>query len=399
MKPSRASPAVRTKEAPGKTARLYRSPPAAEPRVTPRLSVHSRPLLWSDGKRTSRGIAAKAPIGRTGSSPYTVAIALDIEHHEEFMSAFHETLWITFGIGIFLAVLLGWIAARLGLAPVREIGEVSKRISADRLNDRLPIEAVPAELTDLAISFNDMLARLEDSFRRLSDFSSDLAHELRTPVGNLMTQTQVALSQPRSADEYREVLYSNLEEFDRLARMMGDMLFLAKADHGIVIPNRGDIDLSKEVDALIEFYEALCEERGITMARDGEGFVIGDKLMIRRAISNLLSNAIAHTPKGGTIKIQIAEDSSKKVSITVENPGETIAPQQLPRLFDRFYRVDPARAHTSMGAGLGLAITKSIMEAHGGKISVSSEGGMTRFKLIFAASRTGEMDRHGHTHN
>ncbi|PPC97759.1 MAG: two-component sensor histidine kinase, partial [Methylotenera sp.] len=212
-------------------------------------------------------------------------------------------------------------------------------------------------------------------------FSSDLAHELRTPISNLMTQTQVALSKERSADEYREVLYSNLEEYERLARMIADMLFLAKADNGLIIPSSEVVDLSTEVRELFGFYEAIADEQGVNLVLAGEGTVKGDKLMLRRALSNLLSNAIRHTTYGGSVKVFINQSKSKEMSIAIENFGETIAKEYLPRLFDRFYRVDPSRQKASDGAGLGLAITKSIIEAHQGKIQVLSLNGSTRFEI------------------
>ena len=246
---------------------------------------------------------------------------------------------------------------------------------------------MPPELIDLAIAFNDMLARLEGSFRRLSDFSSDLAHELRTPVSNLMTQTQVALSKTRSADQYREVLYSNLEEYERLARMIADMLFLAKADNGLIVPSSETVDLAAEVRDLFGFYEAFAEEQGVRLQLAGAGSISGDRLMMRRALSNLLSNALRHTARGGTVSVLIDQHKSGEIQLSVENPGEDIEPQHLPRLFDRFYRVDPSRHKArSDGAGLGLAITKSIVEAHQGTISVSSSNGLTFFAITFPAA-------------
>ncbi len=340
-----------------------------------------RPVVWESGGRAFRGVAVSEPFGGAAAGSFTVAVALEISHHREFMTAFRKTLWIFVAVGILLTGLLGWFAARRGLAPVRSIAQVAKSISASRLGNRLPRESVPAELSDLANSFNDMLDRLEDSFRRLSDFSSDLAHELRTPVSNLMTQTQVALSRTRSAEEYREILYSNLEEYNRLARMVADMLFLAKADNGLIVPHRESIDLAMEVDQLLDFYEALAEEQGVRVFRSGIGAIAGDRLMIRRAISNLLSNALRHTPRGGLVKVEIHDLGKDGIGIAVENPGVAIPPEHLPRLFDRFYRVDPCRERSGEGAGLGLAITKAIAQAHGGTISVSSDNGTVRFAL------------------
>jgi two-component system heavy metal sensor histidine kinase CusS len=272
---------------------------------------------------------------------------------------------------------------------------VAKGISASHLGDRLSPDAVPPELVDLANEFNGMLARLEDSFRRLSDFSSDLAHEIRTPISNLMTQTQVAVSKERAADEYREVLYSNLEEYERLARMVSDMLFLAKADNGLVIPNSEAVDLATEVRELFGFYEAFAEEQNVSLVLAGEGVIHGDKLMLRRAFSNLLSNAIRHTPRFATVKVEIKPKAeSGNIRLVFENQGENIPQEHLPRLFDRFYRADSSRQKSSDGAGLGLAITKSIVDAHKGTIHVSSANGVTRFEIIFPISLSGKHSEH-----
>jgi two-component system, OmpR family, heavy metal sensor histidine kinase CusS len=228
-----------------------------------------------------------------------------------------------------------------------------------------------------------MLARLEDAFRRLSDFSSDLAHELRTPISNLMTQTQVALSQPRDAATYLEVLGSNAEEFERLARTISDMLFLAKADHGLMLPSRENIVIEQEIGLLFDFYEALAAERGIDLELSGSGQLDGDRLMLRRALSNLLSNALRHAPDGSGVAVRI-ERSASEVVVTVENQGETIAEAHLPHLFERFYRADGARVyHPAEGAGLGLPIARAIATAHHGSVSVESSEGITRFSLRF----------------
>jgi two-component system heavy metal sensor histidine kinase CusS len=346
-------------------------------------------VVWERDGQAYRGIAAAGVTGITGQPPTTVVVAVNIEHHRIFMEAFHKRLWLAIAASIALTALLGWIAARRGLAPVREMADLTQGISANRLSNRLPTELVPSELVDLAVAFNDMLARLEGSFRRLSDFSSDLAHELRTPISNLMTQTQVAVSKARSADQYREVLYSNLEEYERLARMIADMLFLAKADNGMIVPSSEIVDLATEVRELFGFYEAFAEEHGVSLVLAEGGVVRGDKLMIRRALSNLLSNAIRHTPREGSVKVLIEQRNSGETQISVENPGEDIAPEHLPRLFDRFYRVDPSRQKAGEGAGLGLAITKSIVEAHKGTIRILSSNGSTRFAITFPAAGAG----------
>ncbi|WP_246167719.1 heavy metal sensor histidine kinase [Propionivibrio limicola] len=350
------------------------------------------PYVWRTARSTPlRGISAPVPTGIPDALPAIVGVATDISHHEQFMDGFRRTLWSFVVLAALLTGVLGWLAVRRGLAPLQAMRQKASGITAQRLDARLDAEAVPAELADLAQTLNAMLARLEASFRRLSDFSSDLAHEFRTPISNLLTQTQVTLSRSRSPEEYREVLASNVEEYERLSRMVADMLFLAKADEGQLIPSREKLDLAPLIDNLVEFYRIAAEEKGVTVSCSGKGEIEGDSLMIRRAISNLLSNAIRHTPSGGQVSVIIKNATASGVSIDVINSGETIPAEHLPRLFDRFYRADSARGGDGMRSGLGLAIAKSIMEAHGGKIVITSEraagkcsgGGETRFTLNF----------------
>jgi len=336
--------------------------------------------------RLYRFISTEADTGIPGAQPAAVVVALDINFHRRFMTDFRNSLWLSVAVGIALSALLGWFSARRGLSPTRKALELMHRISADRLGERLPPESMPPELAPLASAFNDMLARLEDSFRRLSDFSSDLAHELRTPISNLMTQTQVALARARTSEEYREILYSNLEEYERLSQMTADMLFLAKADNGLIATRTEVVDLASEVERLFAFYEALAEERGVRLVLAGEGRARADRDMLRRAISNLLSNAIRHTPRDGEIRVLIGADRPGQTELSVVNPGIPIAPEHLPRLFDRFYRVDASRRREGEGAGLGLAIAKSIVEAHGGAISASSAEGILRFAFTIPAA-------------
>ena len=341
-----------------------------------------QPLLWSDQENHRyRGIAAFAKTDIEGTAPYTVAISTDLLHHVHFMHSFRIALWTVMGLAALLTGFLGWIAARRGLAPLREISRSAAGITANRLDQRLSAHAIPRELAEVTETLNAMLERLEASFRRLSDFSSDLAHELRTPVSNLLTQTQVILSRPRTANEYQDVLASNAEEFERLSRMISDMLFLAKADNDLIVPHREQVDLNAEVSSLFEFYDALIEEQGIHLKCSGNGSVQGDRLMLRRAINNLLSNAVRHTPSGGEIIVQVDDSDGETMILSVENSGAAIATEHLPRLFDRFYRADMSRQRFGEGAGLGLAITRSIALAHGGEVLARSANGLTRFEI------------------
>jgi len=315
-----------------------------------------------------------------GPEPVEALVALDVTHHVHFLEQVRLNLWLGVGVTTAIAALLGWLAARQGLAPLQRITRTARRLSAERLGERIDARDAPAELRELTEAFNGMLDRLESSFQRLGHFSADIAHELRTPVSNLMTETQVALSRNRSADAYRETLHSNLEEFERLARMIGDMLFLAKADNGLLPRPEETVQLQAEAAALVEFYEALAEEKGIRVQVTGAAAVPGDRLMLRRALSNLLSNAIRHTRSGGTVGIRMAA-ANGEATLAVSNPGPAIPEERLPLLFERFHRVDASRSGQGEGSGLGLAITRSIVEAHGGRIAVQSTEGLTTFTM------------------
>ncbi|MDO8777186.1 MAG: heavy metal sensor histidine kinase [Burkholderiaceae bacterium] len=340
-----------------------------------------RPITWTQGEQTYRVIAADLPTGISERSRVLVAVAIDIAHHQAFMRSFLQTLWVFVAGAAALTGFLGWAVARHGLAPLRAMREQTKTVTAQQLSHRLPMESVPVELAELAQSLNEMLARLEEAFRRLSDFSSDIAHELRTPVSNLMTQTQVALSRQRGADEYRSILESNAEEFEHMARMISDMLLLAKAENDLVVPTRETVSLAAEVLALFDYYDAVAEEKGLHLTLEGDGEVCADRLMLRRALSNLLSNAVRHSTVNATVRVNISS-SPDTVSIRMGNTGDMIPQEYLERVFDRFFRVDPSRQRSSEGTGLGLAITKSIVLAHGGTISVESIDGTTTFTII-----------------
>jgi two-component system heavy metal sensor histidine kinase CusS len=334
---------------------------------------------WSQGARSYRGMTRGVRAG-TGEI-HTVALALDMHDHEAFMSEFRRMLVLAMALAALATAGLGWIATRRGLNPLRRIADTAASVSAERLGARLPAKDVPLELKALVASFNAMLARLDESFRRLSDFSSDIAHELRTPIGNLLTQTQVALTRARSPEVYRDVLHSNLEEYERLSRMVGDMLFLAKADNRLIVPRREAVDLGEEVARLLEFHEAQASDRDVRLACQGSARVSGDRLMLQRAVSNLLSNAIRHTAAGGTVRVAVTSEAEAAV-VAVENPGPGIPPEHLSQLFERFHRGEPARHEgPEEHHGLGLAITRSIVEAHGGSASVASAEGRTRFEL------------------
>lgn len=344
-----------------------------------------RPALWHLETQTFRGLAAHVPtaiMDATGQPLRVfVAVAADIVHHQTFMRSFLQTLWLFVAGAALLTGVLGWVAVRRGLAPLRAMRSQAQGVTAQQLSQRLPVQTFPRELAELAQSLNDMLARLEDAFQRLTDFSSDIAHELRTPVSNLLTQTQVTLSRARSAEDYRQILESNAEEFERMARMISDMLLLAKSDNGLVLPQREGLQLAAEVHALFDYFDVVAEEKSVSLRREGDAEVHADRLMLRRALGNLLSNALRHAEPATAVRVRV-QTLADGVDISVANQGETIAPEHLARVFDRFFRVDPARQRSAEGAGLGLAITRSIVQAHGGTIRAESSAGVTTFTMF-----------------
>lgn len=352
--------------------------------------------LWFD----SQAVAAHAQHGETAWRAYgtellpgqadspRLDLRLDITHHQHFLERMQRLIWLTVGLSALATALLGAWAVRSGLRPLRQMAEVAAGISAHSLTTRLDPASVPAELSDLVSAFNAMLARLEDAFQRLSAFSGDIAHELRTPLSNLLTQTQVTLAQPRDLATYREALHSNLEELQHLAQMVNDMLFLAKAEHGLLTTRREPLVLADELEALAEFFAPLAEEGGIRLTCSGSGQLEGDRAMLRRALSNLLDNALRFTPAGGTIELS-AHPAGPSLRLEVANQGPAIPAELQPRLFDRFFRADPARREgQAEHAGLGLAITRSIVRAHDGEVRCVSADGWTRFQMDFPATTT-----------
>ncbi|MCG8312676.1 MAG: heavy metal sensor histidine kinase [Pseudomonadales bacterium] len=340
---------------------------------------------WETNEVTYRGSVTNFTMG---DRKFQIVAAIDMNFHLHFLEGFRQTLWLIMTFAGALTLLAAWFGVRQGHAPLRALSEEIQGIKAESLEVRLDNQIVPTELVTLVDSFNRMISRLEDSFVRLSHFSADIAHELRTPLTNLITQTQVGLSKSRDLKEYRELLYSNLEEQERLTKMVNDMLWLAQSENGLLKLELEKLDSIDEVKVTFEFFEAYAEEKGITLKIEGSpSIVFGDRAMLRRVFSNLISNAIRHTHPGNSVIVRVWEND-EKVKISVKNPGTQISSEHLPHVFDRFYRVDPSRQRQSEGAGLGLAIVKSIVEVHKGNITVTSEKGVTSFIMAFPKVKT-----------
>lgn len=327
----------------------------------------------------------------TGAStaPVEVVVALDVSDSERLLRGEAVTASLVGLFGSLLSGALAFFVARRGLAPIARVAERAEQITVQGLGTALAVEDAPTEIRGLAESINHMLARLSDSFRALEQFSADIAHELRTPINNLLLQTQVTLSRPRDAEEYREALLSNLEELQRLDRMVSDMLFLARADRGVLTVADDTVDLAQEATNVAEYFEPAASERSQEIVIHGHSVARGDRLMIRRAITNLLSNAVRHAPPGDRIVVRARSAADAAVFEVTNSCPAPIRSDELPRLFTRFARGNEPREDDRDGAGLGLAIVDSIMRLHGGVAQAESGSFGIRFTLRFPSILTG----------
>lgn len=296
-------------------------------------------------------------------------VAFDITDDEALLDGYRKKMVFTFLAGIALSAGLSVFIARRGLRPLGDITEKAEKITAKLLHERISERVWPRELAKLAKAFDGMLDRLESSFTRLTEFSANLAHELRTPINNLMGEAEVTVSREREPEEYRRVIESSLEEYHRLSGMIDNILFLARSEMEV---SPVLLDARREVDLLCDFYSTLAEDKGITLSCDGDGKVCADPSLFQRAVGNLISNAIRYTSAGGSIAVSLAPDVDGGLNIIVEDTGIGIPPADIPRIFDRFYRSEAARTLHSQGSGLGLSIVKSIMELHHGSVDISS---------------------------
>lgn len=342
---------------------------------------------WKNNNQSYQGVIVNKSIYYNNANEnMQIIAAIEVTDNFYFLHSFKQQLFIVGILGVIGLMFLGWLATWQGLGPIRNMARLSENISANNLSNRLDLKNIPIELAPLATAFNDMLDRLEISVDKLSAFSSDLAHEIRTPINNLMMQTQVSLTKPRTIEQYQDVLFSNLEEYEHLAKMISDMLFLAKSDHNLALKSKKNIDLVQEMKVLFEYFEAFAADKNIVLEQTGQAHIEAEPAMIRRAFNNLISNAIKYGEADSVLQIRLTEDAQSSV-ILIKNkvPAEmqTLTPLQLSRFFDRFYRLDSSRHKAEDGTGLGLAITKSIIEIHSAKIDVYIEDENIVFRIIF----------------
>jgi two-component system, OmpR family, heavy metal sensor histidine kinase CusS len=358
-----------------------------------------------------RVTSASAPVGSLATQNYTIQIAIDVAQKEALLARYRFWFWVILLATFVIFPLLGYQIARHGIRPVEEMATTARHISSKNLRERILPDGYPFELASLAGTFNQMLDRLEESFERISRFSAYIAHDLRTPVNNIRGEAEVALARARSADEYRDVIESCLEEAVRLSDLIGDLLFLARAESPLTHLRRERVDVAELLGGVREYYEASAADGGISLTTAvGREPVIAelDRTLLQRAVGNLVSNALAHTPPGGAVLLGASADFSNRnlsstdfsnhdscaIRIEVSDTGVGIPPEALPRVFDRFFRVDSSRSQHSGGTGLGLAIVQSIALLHGGKVEISSQPGHgTRVTLHMPVSSSSSSAR------
>ncbi|MGP0020199.1 MAG: ATP-binding protein [Candidatus Sulfotelmatobacter sp.] len=376
-----------------------------------------------------RVTSVSAPVGSAGTQTDTIQIAIDVSQNDALLARYRFWFGVILLATFVIFPLVGYQIARHGIRPVEEMATTARHISSTNLRERILPEGYPFELASLASTFNQMLDRLEESFERISRFSADIAHDLRTPVNNIRGEAEVALARARSAGEYRDVIESCLEEAVRLSDLIGDLLFLARAESPLAHLRRERVDVGELLGGVREYYEASAADGGISLTTTvADQAVIAelDRALLQRAVGNLVSNALAHTPPGGRVVLGTAVDSwrpdswkmdsskpdssstdlSNKdfshgdsstgdssirnfstIRIEVSDTGAGIPAEALPRVFDRFFRVDSSRSQGSGGTGLGLAIVQSIAQLHGGKVEIASQPGQgTRVTLHMPAS-------------
>jgi two-component system heavy metal sensor histidine kinase CusS len=351
-------------EAPGMDRSI---PPDVFPPAKRSTSSIGNPKDYHTGAKLFALVAVNE---QTGGQTYTIQVAQDRSSDEQLEKRFGILLGVVLVGSILASAIIAITVTRHGLRPLGEMTRSLERIGPAHLNERVAPVGWPRELQPLAATFDAMLARLEDSFKRLSQFSADLAHELRTPVANIMGEGQVALTRERTPSEYREVIESSVVECERLSGIVDNLLFVARVDAARGSIERKLFDARAGVEKIATFYRTLAEDRHIAIHCSGEGEAYADSVLFERAVSNLVDNALRFTSENGKIQISVTVTAAHS-EVTVSDSGCGIAPEHLPRVFDRFYRADSSRS--SDGAGLGLALVKSIVDLHGGSARIESE--------------------------
>jgi two-component system, OmpR family, heavy metal sensor histidine kinase CusS len=323
-----------------------------------------------------RAVAATVSPDLNRRETWTLQVAVDLTQEQVVLGRQRIWVWTVLAAALIFCPAVGSAIARRGTRSLREVANTARRISSRTLSERIRVERYPLEVRVLASAFNAMLERLEESFDRLSRFSADIAHELRNPVNNIRGEAEVALARVRTPEVYTEVLASCLEESVRLSELIDSLLFLARSESPGDHLNRTPEDLGRLLTGLHDYYDALASEIGVTLTvSGGDGVLVEvDKALLQRALGNLVSNALAHCSRGDEVGLS-AQQQAGKICIEIRDTGSGISASALPRVFDRFFRADPARSRNSGGVGLGLAIVQQIVFLHGGEVHIASQPG------------------------
>ncbi|MHC8332735.1 heavy metal sensor histidine kinase [Pseudomonas sp. LB3P25] len=305
------------------------------------------------------------------------------------LARYRLNVYLFASVAAILLALSGYLLVHRGLLPVRRLARHAQGIGVGNLTERLDSLGAPRELLPMIEAFNAMLDRLGKGFVQLGQVSTDMAHELRTPINNLLGETQVALQQNRSIEAYQQLLASNVEELERLARMLDNMLFLARTDPASALRQRQELDAAEEMERMADYFEGLAADVGISIDAQGSGVIWAEPMLLRRALANLCANAIKYGAPDSELFIR-ATPAADGIRLQVRNHGQTVPAEHLPRLFERFYRVDESRERSAHSNGLGLSIVATIMQLHNGAYSVSSSDGITCFELFFPARQLDE---------
>jgi heavy metal sensor kinase len=327
------------------------------------------------------------PIILDGALVNIIQVGTSLRSVEEMLHRLLLVLLVSLPAALVVALGGGWFLAGRALRPVEAITQAARRIAAGDLTQRLTVAHSPDEIGRLAATFNNMIARLEASFRQVRQFSADASHELRTPLTVMKGETELALRRARPAEDYKLVMESTLEEIDRMAQIVDELLFLSRADLGEVRIESQPVRLDALVEDIQRQAVVLGQEQEIQVMVGSVALVQvqGDELRLRELLLNLVDNAVKYSRPGGKVEIALARDAGMaRLSVTDQGIGISVEAQT--RIFDRFYRTDDARAHAKKGTGLGLSICKWIVEAHHGRIEVQSKAGEgSRFTVILPA--------------
>lgn len=337
-------------------------------------------LVRSDGEPMD---SVEVAVDNAGALPVaSMLVAIDIRPRLRLLATYRWVLGIACGLGVLSTVVLAAWATLRSLRSVHRLSVEASAISSTSLSLRLRRDGVDAELQEMVRTINAALDRVEAAYRGMESFTADVAHELRTPLATLINAAQVTLTSARTAEDLRENLGHQLEALEEIKDMVNDMLFLARADGGERAADIGPTSLAAEATKTLNYYEAALEDAGLTASVEGDAQLTGDARLMRRAMSNLLSNAIKHTRRGGHIRLRIDIDDGEG-RFEVINPGIPIAVEVQARMFDRFFRADVARTHSSDSSGLGLAIVKAVAMMHAGRVYAQSnaQGNIVGMKI------------------